>query len=60
MESIMSKTFTIRLQVREADFINTTAEDVEFYFKDLLQKAVLPALNLDLVPLSLEVKKARK
>ena len=56
----MSKTFTIRLQVREADFINTTAEDVEFYFKDLLQKAVLPALNLDLVPLSLEVKKARK
>ena len=56
----MSKTYTIRLQVREADFISTTAEEVEIYFKDLLQKAVLPALNLDLVPLSLEVKKARK
>jgi tRNA(Ser,Leu) C12 N-acetylase TAN1 len=55
-----NKTFTIRLQVREADFINTTAEEVEIYFGDLLKKAVLPALNLDLVPLSLEVKKARK
>jgi hypothetical protein len=55
-----NQTFTIRLQVREADFINTTAEEVEIYFKDLLQKAVLPALNLELVPLSLEVKKARK
>jgi hypothetical protein len=55
-----NQTFTIRLQVREADFINTTAEEVEIYFKDLLKKAVLPALNLDLVPLSLEVKKARK
>jgi hypothetical protein len=55
-----NQTFTIRLQVREADFINTTAEEVEIYFKDLLQKAVLPALNLDLVPLSLEVKKARR
>jgi hypothetical protein len=46
--------------VKEADFINTTAEEVETYFRDLLVKAVLPALNLDLVPLSLEVKKARK
>jgi hypothetical protein len=55
-----NQTFTIRLQVREADFINTTAEEVEIYFKDLLKKAVLPALNLELVPLSLEVKKARK
>jgi len=55
-----NQTFTIRLQVKEADFINTTAEEVETYFRDLLVKAVLPALNLDLVPLSLEVKKARK
>jgi hypothetical protein len=55
-----NQTFTIRLQVREADFINTTAEEVEIYFGDLLKKAVLPALNLELVPLSLEVKKARK
>jgi hypothetical protein len=52
--------YTISLQVTEADFIHTTVFDLEFYFKDLLQKAVLPALNLDLVPLSLEVKKARK
>jgi hypothetical protein len=56
-----NQTFTIRLQVREGyDTPNTTAEEVEIYFKDLLQKAVLPALNLELVPLSLEVKKARK
>ena len=56
-----SQTFTIRLQVREGYATpNTTAEEVEIYLKDLLQKAVLPALNLDLVPLSLEVKKARK
>jgi hypothetical protein len=56
-----NQTFTIRLQVREGyDTPNTTAEEVEIYLKDLLQKAVLPALNLDLVPLSLEVKKARK
>jgi hypothetical protein len=56
-----NQTFTIRLQVREAySTPNTTAEEVEIYLKDLLQKAVLPALNLELVPLSLEVKKARK
>lgn len=57
----MTQKFTIRLQVTEAySTPNTTAEEVEIYFKDLLQKVFLPALNLDLVPLSLEVKKARK
>ena len=56
----MNKVYTIRLQVRESDFTDSNAEDVEYYFKDLLDKAVLPALNLSLVPLSLEVKKARK
>ena len=56
-----NQTFTIRLQVREAySTPNTTAEEVEIYFKDLVQNVLLPALNLDLVPLSLEVKKARK
>jgi hypothetical protein len=56
-----SQTFTIRLQVREGYATpNTTAEEVEIYFKDLVQNVLLPALNLDLVPLSLEVKKARK
>jgi hypothetical protein len=57
----MNQTFTIRLQVREGYATpNTTAEEVEIYFKDLVQNVLLPALNLDLVPLSLEVKKARK
>jgi hypothetical protein len=56
-----SQTFTIRLQVREGYATpNTTAEEVEIYFKDLVQNVLLPALNLELVPLSLEVKKARK
>jgi hypothetical protein len=56
-----NQTFTIRLQVREGyETPNTTAEEVEIYFKDLVQNVLLPALNLDLVPLSLEVKKARK
>jgi hypothetical protein len=56
-----AQTFTIRLQVREGyETPNTTAEEVEIYFKDLVQNVLLPALNLDLVPLSLEVKKARK
>jgi hypothetical protein len=56
----MSKVYTIKLQVRESDFIDSTPQEVEYYFKDLLDKAVLPALNLSLIPLSLEVKKARK
>jgi hypothetical protein len=56
-----NQTFTIRLQVREGYATpNTTAEEVEIYFKDLVQNVLLPALNLELVPLSLEVKKARK
>lgn len=33
---------------------------LEIYLKDLLTKSVLPALNLELIPLTLEVKKARK
>jgi hypothetical protein len=56
----MNKKYSISFQVSESDFIHTTAEDLEYYLKDLLTKSVLPALNIDLVPLSFEVKKARK
>jgi hypothetical protein len=55
-----SQKFTVSFQVTESNFIHTTAEDLEYYLKDLLTKSVLPALNLDLVHLSFTVKKARK
>jgi hypothetical protein len=38
----------------------STLEGVEGYLLDLLKEAVLPALRVELVPLSYEVKKARK
>jgi hypothetical protein len=37
-----------------------TLQGVEAGLEDLLKRAVLPALNVELVPLSFEVKKARK
>lgn len=50
--------YTIKFQVRdEYNLFNTEA--VEFALADLLRTAVFPALNLDEVPLSLEVKKGR-
>jgi hypothetical protein len=39
---------------------NVSAQDVEYYLKDLLNKSVFPALNLELVPLTFEVKVSRK
>ena len=35
-------------------------EELEASLKDLLKVAVLPTLNLDLVPLTFEVKRSRK
>jgi len=48
---------TIKLQVQIND--NLTIEQLEIYLRDLLVTSVLPTLNADLVPLSLDVKKAR-
>lgn len=56
----MRQKYSISFKVSEANFIHTTPEDLEYYLKDLLTKSVLPALNLDLVHLSFEVKRARK
>ncbi len=55
----MKKTYTVTFKV-EADpsnFRNT--EMLEFEIKDLVQIAVLPTLDLNLVPLTFTVKKAR-
>lgn len=52
--------YSITLKVQELPFIHTTSEDVEYYLNDLLVNSVLPTLNLKMVPLTLEVKKARK
>ena len=49
--------YTIKFQVSHTD--NLTPELFEIYLKDLLNSAVLPTLNAELIPLSLEVKKAR-
>ena len=48
---------TIRFQIETTE---TDLNSFEVYLKDLLQTAVLPALNAEMTPLSLEVKKARK
>lgn len=52
--------YSITLKVQELPFLYTTKEDLEYYLNDLLVSSVLPALNLKMVPLTLEVKKARK
>ena len=50
------KKYTVTFQIESEDVItNGQAIGIE----DLLVTAVLPALNLELVPLTLEVKKAR-
>ena len=58
--NIMSKKLTIRFQVSIAEFQpNHVAVNFEYYLKDLLETSILPALDAELIPLSLEVKKAR-
>ena len=53
------KKYTVTFKVTASEFNSDSLEDLEYYLKDLLNKAVFPALNLELVPLSFEVKKAR-
>jgi hypothetical protein len=43
--------YTIKFQASSNE--NLTPEQFEIYLQDLLNKAVLPTLNSDLVPLSL-------
>ena len=53
---------TIRFQLELNPYggEEATLQGVEYGLLDLLKSAVLPALNVELVPLSYEVKKARK
>jgi hypothetical protein len=55
----MKRKYTVTFKVIASEYNSDSINDYEFYLKDLLNKAVLPALNLELVPLTFEVKKAR-
>lgn len=50
---------TIRLQVELDPTQYPDTLSLEVALQDLLKKAVFPTLNVELVPLSLEVRKAR-
>jgi hypothetical protein len=50
---------TIRLQVELDPTQYPDTLSLEVVLQDLLKKAVFPTLNVELVPLSLEVRKAR-
>ena len=52
------QTYSITLRVKTAD--TASIETIEFHLQDLLESSILPALNLELIPLTLTVKKARK
>ena len=54
------KKYTVTFQVTASEYNSDSLEDYEYYLKDLINKAVFPALNLELVPLTFTVKKARK
>ena len=56
----MSKKYTITFKVSDLTNIQDDETGLEIYFKDLLVTSILPALGMELVPLTLEVKKARK
>lgn len=54
----MSK-YTIRIQVRDDYEMHAGPAELENQLADLLSTAVLPALNLSVVPLTLQVTRAR-
>ena len=53
------KNYTVSFKVTASEYNSDSLEDLEYYLKDLLNKAVFPALNLELVPLTFTVKRAR-
>lgn len=56
--------YTVKFQIEtDSRFVNRNlneTEILEMEIKDLLQVAVLPTLNLELVPLTFEVKRSRR
>jgi hypothetical protein len=54
------KKYTVTFQVNLDNINKDDSATLEYYLQDLLVKSVLPALNCELVPLTLAVKAARK
>ena len=50
---------TVKFRVRVYNNNPTTNEEIHIYLKDLLESSVLPALDVELVPLSFDVTKRR-
>ena len=50
------KKLSVKLQVLVSE---EEVTNFEYFLQDLLKTSVLPALSADLIPLTLEVKKAR-
>lgn len=59
-EKKMGQKYTITFKVSDLTNIKSDEAGLENYFYDLLKNITLPALGMELVPLTLEVKKARK
>lgn len=57
----MNQKYSVTFRIKDISTnIADDSVDLEIYLKDLLENSVLPALGMELVPLTLEVKKARK
>jgi hypothetical protein len=52
--------YSVSFQVDLDNINKDDSEILEYYLRDLLVKSVLPALNCELIPLTMTVKKARK
>jgi hypothetical protein len=51
--------YTVTFQINCDSTNNDARETLEYHLKDLLNSAVLPALNSELAPLTFTVRKAR-
>ncbi len=54
------KKYTVTFQITKEDHEAVAPTMVEWELKDLLTSSILPAINAELVPLTFEVKSARK
>jgi len=54
------KKYTVTFQIEDLQERNIVTNGQAIGLEDLIKSTVLPALNLELVPLTFEVKKARK
>ena len=52
--------YTVKFQVQEIGSQYYTKEKLEVYLKDLLMSSIFPTLEIELIPLSFEVKNSRK